>query len=56
MLLIYVGKGLIDSIDSDIGLAPNRRQAIITMKFGLVYRLIYASLGPNESIKEAHET
>ena len=34
-------------INSDNGLAPNRKQAIIWTSDGLVYRCIYASLGLN---------
>ena len=37
-----------DSIGSDNGLAPNRRQAIIWTNVGMLYWRIYASLGLNE--------
>ena len=36
------------SIGSDNGLAPNRRQTINWTNVGMLYRRIYASLGPNE--------
>ena len=36
------------SIDSDNGLVPNRRQAIIWFDYGLIYWLKYASLHPDE--------
>ena len=38
------------SLGSDDGLAPNRRQAIIWTKAGLIYSVIYASLGRKELI------
>ena len=37
-----------DSIGSDNGLVPNRRQAIIWSNVGMFYWPIYASLGLNE--------
>ena len=37
-----------DSIDSDIGLAQNRRQAIIWSNVGMLYWRIYAPLSLNE--------
>ena len=42
------------SVGSDIGLALNRRQAIIWTKGGLVYWCIYASLSLNELIIRQH--
>ena len=39
-----------DSIGSDNGLAPSRRQAIIWINDGLIYWRIYASLSVNEMI------
>ena len=36
------------SIDSDNGLAPNRRQGIIWSNVGMFYWCIYVSLGLNE--------
>ena len=49
--LKFVRKGPIKnyaSIGLDNGLAPSRRQAIIWINDGIVYRRIYASLGRNE--------
>ena len=38
-------------IDSDNGLVPDRRQALIWTKDGLVYLRMYASLGLNDLIQ-----
>ena len=49
--LKFVPRDLINKkriIGSDNGLAPNRREAIISNSGGLVYRRTFASLDPDE--------